>query len=100
MRFNKLQNLSLRVETGELPKDSNGQPINPFGATSFKRVLFDWALKKGEFTKQEFWDAVIELRDEYEVESVQDDDTLPRAWFGEFTKKKSRYGQLFVLADR
>jgi len=75
--MNKLQNVTLRVTKTK----------NPYRPTSFKHQLFDWALERGMFTKEEFFEAVLELKVKWEVTSKMSDEVLPKAWFNEFLNK-------------
>lgn len=60
---------------------------NPYRQGSFKQVLMKWALEKGEFSREEFLKAVIELKAEHEVVSKMKDEVLSKAWWNEFKNK-------------
>lgn len=60
---------------------------NKFRFGSFKRELMSWALDKGEFTKAEFYQALLELKEQHQVTSKMDDKTLQAAWWNEFFNK-------------
>ena len=60
---------------------------NPYRKGSFKHILMDWALTKGEFTREEFLSAVPTLRQEHEVVSKMKDEVLAKAWWNEFKNK-------------
>jgi hypothetical protein len=75
--MNKLQNVTLRVT----------KTNNPYRPTSFKFQLFKWALEREQFTKEEFFAAVLELKVKWEVTSKMSDEVLPKAWLNEFLNK-------------
>jgi len=75
--MSKLQNATLRVTKIE----------NPYRPTSFKFHIFKWAIGRGEFTKAEFREAVLRLKDELEVTSKMKDEVLWKAWLNEFVGK-------------
>lgn len=77
MKLNKLKNVKVRVNISS----------NPYKAGSFKQLLFKWALEQREFSKQEFFDALLTLKAEFDVTSKMADDTLQVAWWNEFKNK-------------
>ena len=77
MKLNKLKNLKVRCTENS----------NPYKPGSFKHVLMDWAIEQSEFTKQEFFDALLALKAEYEVTSKMSDEVLVVAWWNEFKNK-------------
>lgn len=81
--MSKLNNPTVMVAT----KDGD----NPYRKGTFKQVLFAWALKKGQFTKEEFLKAHNELREEYEVQSKMSPDVAAKAWFNEFYSKAKTF---------
>ncbi len=60
---------------------------NKFRWGSFKRELMAWALAQDEFTKKEFFEALLKLKEEHEVISKMEDKVLCSAWWNEFFNK-------------
>ena len=77
MSMSKIENVTLRVT-----KDSN-----PYRPTSFKFHIFKWCLEREEFTKSEFREAVLRMKEELEVTSKMKDEVLWKAWLNEFVGK-------------
>lgn len=85
MPLNKLQNIRVRVVPVQ----------NLYRPTSFKYHLMRWALSKEEFSKQEFFEALLEIKGEKEVQSKMSDEVLVRAWWNEFFTKS----QVFKIVE-
>lgn len=73
--------------------ESNGK--NPYRQGTSKCNLMQWALDKGQFTRDEFLAAVKELRAEQKVTSKMSEDILGKAWWNEFKNKH----KVFVAAE-
>lgn len=67
---------------------------NPYRKGSFKQILMQWALDRGEFTKSEFLEAVLLLKNEYELTSKMSDEVLPGAWWNEFKNKHEVFAEV------
>lgn len=71
---------------------------NPYRLGSAKRVLMEWAMEQKEgFTKDEFLQAAMELREEGKLESVMPPMTMARAWWNEFY---SKYGVFIPVEEQ
>lgn len=65
---------------------------NKFRFGSFKRELMAWALAQEDgFTKKEFFEALIVLKEENEVQSKMEDKVLCAAWWNEFFNKHKSF---------
>ena len=64
---------------------------NPYRKGTMKSALMDWALEKGEFTKDEFLVAVLEVKADGEFKSKMSDTILPKAWWNEFFNKHKTF---------
>jgi hypothetical protein len=75
--LSKLQNVTVKVVGTMSPR-----------ATSFKAHLWRWCVQKQEFTKQEFLDACLELKEQLGVTSKMKDEVMSKAWYNEFHGKE------------
>lgn len=75
--MNKIQNTLIRVTRTQ----------NPYRPTSFKFHIFKACIARGEFTKAEFREMVLRLKEELEVTSKMKDEVLWKAWLNEFVGK-------------
>ena len=75
--MDKIKNVKLQVT----------KTTNPYRPTSFKFHIFKACLAKGEFTRAEFREMVLTLKQELEVTSKMKDEVLWKAWLNEFVGK-------------
>ncbi len=64
---------------------------NKFRYGSFKRELMAWALKQDTFSKKDFFEALLALKEEHEVQSKMEDKVLCSAWWNEFFNKHKTF---------
>jgi hypothetical protein len=67
---------------------------NPYRQGTTKHKLFQWALDKVEFTKEEFLIAAKQMREELNLPSKMVPDVWAKAWWNEFYNKHE------VFADK
>lgn len=77
MSMSKLKNLTVHTTL----------TTNPYKRGSFKHCIFAECLKRGQFTRAEFEEFVLELKVLNEVESAMPDTTLVKAWWSELVNK-------------
>jgi hypothetical protein len=87
----KVRNVTVQVSA---PKGSK-EGENPYKRGSHKQRLFAWALEQGQFTKEEFIAAEIEIFHATKQFSEMSDEVRPKAWWNEFYNKH----EVFVVAD-
>jgi hypothetical protein len=67
---------------------------NPYREGSLKQLIFQWALERKEFSKSEFKEAVVALKDQYGHKSRMADDVLGNAWWNELVNKHKTISRL------